>query len=95
MASDEDQPTEAQESTDRAARTEDVVRAVMSFWAIGGGTLFILFFDGWLINGIPAPWLGYVLIAVGLLALMGFNVFRGGPLDKRHDRPSTPPRDAA
>lgn len=59
------------------------MRIVMSFWAIVGGLVFVIFFREWNINGIYAPYLGYVLIGIGVLALLGVNVFRGGPLDKR------------
>ena len=58
------------------------MRIVMNFWAIGGGSIFVCFFREWSINGIYAPYLGYVLIAIGVLALLGVNVFWGGPLDE-------------
>jgi hypothetical protein len=61
------------------------MRRVMTFWAFGAGLLFVWFWDGWLINGVPARWVGYLFIAIGVLSLFGFNIFRGGPLDKRFD----------
>jgi hypothetical protein len=64
-------------------------RRIMTLWAFGAGLLFIWGFDGWRINGVPAAWIGYLFIAIGALDLLGFNTFRGGPLDKRHDPPAT------
>ncbi len=59
------------------------MRLVMSFWAIGAGLIFVFLFHEQNIIGIYAPYLGYVSIATGVLALLGVNVFWGGPLDKR------------
>jgi hypothetical protein len=77
--------------TDRESRGRRAGRIVVSLWAIGGGLVFVWFLNGWLMSGIPVPWVGYVMIAFGVLGLIGINVFRGGPLDKRHDPPLTPP----
>jgi hypothetical protein len=82
-------------STDRELRKRKIGRRVMTFWAFGAGLLFIWGFDGWRINGVPAAWIGYLFIGIGVLDLLGFNTFRGGPLDKRHDPPAArPPADA-
>ncbi len=84
-----------QTSTDRELRQRKIGRRVMTLWAFGAGLVFIWGFDGWLINGVPASWIGYLFIAIGVLDLLGFNTFRGGPLDKRHDPPvARPPADA-
>jgi len=68
------------------ARQRKRMRIFMSFWAIGGGLLFVIFGRDWLVNGIPMQWLGYFLILLGVLALAGVNVFIGGPLDRRRDK---------
>jgi len=35
----------------------------------------------------PRKVTGYIFVGVGLAGLLGFNVFRGGPLDKRRPNP--------
>jgi len=63
------------------------MRVFMSSWMIGGGLLFIFAFKNYTLSGlIPVPWVGYLLLAVGVLGLLGVNVFRGGPIDQRLDR---------
>ncbi len=78
----QDSPVAPEEERER--RQRKTMRIFMSFWAIGGGLILVVFFRELNINGIYAPYLGYVLMAFGVLALLGVNVFRGGPLDKRH-----------
>jgi hypothetical protein len=80
-----------QTAADGALRARKTGRRIMTLWAFGAGLLFIWGFDGWRINGVPAAWIGYLCIAIGALDLLGFNTFRGGPLDKRHDPPVAPP----
>ena len=36
---------------------------------------------------LPRKIRGYIFIGVGLAGLLGFNVFRGGPLDQRRPKP--------
>lgn len=71
----------------KARQQRQTMRVVMTWWAIIGGLLFIAFGRGYTLNLIPVPYLGGIFIAVGILAMCGVNVFWGGPLDKRHDRP--------
>ena len=40
---------------------------------------------GWEPKGIPAQYLGYFMVGLASLAFLGFNTWRGGPLDKRLD----------
>jgi hypothetical protein len=83
-----------QTAADRERRARKTGRRIMTFWAFGAGLVFIWGFEGWRINGVPAAWIGYLFIAIGVLDLLGFNTFRGGPLDKRHDPPvAQPPAD--
>lgn len=72
-------------SPEAATRKRKSGRRFMSFWSIGGGLLFVVFGRGWLVNGIPLYWLGFVIILLGVLGLCGVNVFYGGPLDMRLD----------
>ena len=72
-------------------RGRRIGRRIMTFWAFGAGLVLIWGFEGWRINGVPASWIGYLCIAIGVLDLLGFNTFRGGPLDKRQDPPVTQP----
>jgi hypothetical protein len=74
----------AEEERTRAERR--TTRIVMICWTIIGGAVVIFFFSDYSVNGIPANYLGYALIGVGVLALLGVNVWWGGPLDKRLDR---------
>lgn len=84
--SDKQQPT-----PEEAIRKRKGLRRFMSFWCIGGGLLFAIFGRAWLVNGLPVHWVGYVLNLMGILGLAGLNVFYGGPLDLRLDRPQPPP----
>ncbi len=81
-------PAAPQTPPARERRARKTGRRIMTLWAFGAGVLFIWGFEGWRINGVPAAWIGYVCIAIGVLDLLGFNTFRGGPLDKRHDPPA-------
>lgn len=70
-------------------RTRRIGRwCAIAFAFLFGGYL-IWFCEGWAINHMPAPWVGYFVIGIGVLALSGVNVWYGGPLDKRKDRPPT------
>ena len=61
-------------------------RVFATIWALGGGLLLVFLGRDWLINGLPAPWVGYALIVVSILGVLRVNVFYGGPLDLRLDR---------
>ena len=37
------------------------------------------------VNGLPVQYTGYFCLGLALLGLLGVNVWRGGPLDRRHD----------
>lgn len=52
-----------------------------------GAFLIIQGFRGLLVEDLPAQYLGYLIIAVVVLGLMGVNVWRGGPFDPRRDAP--------
>ena len=81
-----------QSTPEEALRKRKGMRRFISFWSIGGGVLFAVFGREWLVNGLPVHWVGYLLILIGILGLAGVNVFYGGPLDLRLDRPQ-PPHD--
>ena len=87
MAAQAQEPESDPASTQKQEqRSRKIMRGGMSFWAIGCGIVLILFFRNYTISSIPAPWLGYGLVALGVAALLGVNVFWGGPLDKQRDR---------
>ncbi len=46
---------------------------------------FVWLGDDWLINTVPARYVGYVVAAIGVAGLLGLNIWVGGPLDKRRD----------
>jgi hypothetical protein len=51
------------------------------------GCFFIwIGFDGWTIESLPAHYLGYVVMAIGIAGLFGVNIWHGGPLDLRDDQ---------
>ena len=70
------------------------LRVLASLFAIGAGLVFVFCMPNyvWKVGGpgapgggLPVPYLGYFIAAIGVLGLCGVNVFIGGPLDKRHD----------
>lgn len=69
-----------------ALRKRRRMRYFMACWAIGGGAFLAAFLKSYVLDRVPAPWIGYFLIVIGILALCGVNVFYGGPLDLRLDR---------
>ncbi|HKQ49189.1 MAG TPA: hypothetical protein VJZ71_14050 [Phycisphaerae bacterium] len=60
-------------------------RVLVSLFALGAGAVFVLFFKNWTYGDLPVPWIGYLIMAIGALGLIGVNVFIWGPLDKRND----------
>jgi hypothetical protein len=46
---------------------------------------FVWLGDGWRIDSVPAPYVGYLVAAIGVAGLLGLNIWVGGPLDKRKD----------
>lgn len=78
-------------SDEAATRKRKGMRRFMSCWCIGGGSLFGIFGHDALVNGLPVHWVGYLLILLGILGFAGVNVFYGGPLDLRLDRPQQSP----
>jgi hypothetical protein len=61
-------------------------RKFFLFWCFGVALIFIFFFKHLAYAGIPVSYLGYFLIILGVLGLLGVNVWIGGPLDKRFDK---------
>ena len=63
-------------------RTRQRILTLLSFSLVGGW--FIFLGDSWLINRhLPIKYLGFILIAVVIMAICGINVWYGGPLDMR------------
>ena len=46
-----------------------------ALWAVGTGLMLIFMFDSDLIWGVPAPWVGWFVIGVAVLGVLGVNVF--------------------
>ena len=55
-------------------------------WRLGVSVL-LLVLGGVVLATRSGTFSGYVFVAAGVSGLLGFNIFRGGPLDKR--RPSS------
>lgn len=70
----------------QAARNRQIGRWGACAYAIIAGILCLVFGDRFRFMGIPLTYVGVVVLAVGILGLMGVNVFYGGPLDKRNDQ---------
>lgn len=64
-------------------------RFLACLFIIGSGIVFIKYFDDYSIRGAPVSIVGYICIGMGILGLLGVNVFYGGPLDKRLDGESS------
>jgi hypothetical protein len=60
-----------------------------------GSLLVYLGYHGYVVGHdyghIPAQYLGFLLIAAGILGMFGVNVWRSGPLDRRLDEPEYDP----
>jgi hypothetical protein len=52
---------------------------------LAGGFFIWMGLDGWTIDAMPAHYLGYFAIALGIAGLFGVNIWYGGPLDPRKD----------
>jgi hypothetical protein len=70
---------------EREGRQRKRLRSFVSFGTIVLGIVLVFCYRQWRINGIYAPYLGCAIIALGVLGLLGVNVFWGGPLDKRRN----------
>jgi hypothetical protein len=61
-------------------------RRFMLGWMFVVGWVLVVFCKSWRFEGMPAWCIGGFLIILGVLGLLGINVFYGGPLDLRLDR---------
>lgn len=52
---------------------------------IAGAFFVWIGLDGWTIKSLPAHYLGFIVIAIGIAGLLGLNIWYGGPLDLRLD----------
>ena len=52
---------------------------------VAGGFFVWIGFSGWKIDALPAQYLGYIVLCIGIAGLLGANIWYGGPLDLRHD----------
>ena len=86
---DKADPSDGPADPERRKRAN--ARVLWSLYVIGVGFVLVVFCGDWQVNRIPAPWFGWSLIGIGVLGLLGFNVFSGGPLDKQLDHEPAPP----
>ncbi|GAA5496013.1 hypothetical protein Rhal01_02194 [Rubritalea halochordaticola] len=77
--------TQIVKQQERISKNSSKYRLQISLYITAVGFLFSTLSNDWVINGIPAIWLGYLFILLGTLGLLGVNIFIGGPLDKRKD----------
>jgi hypothetical protein len=67
---------------------------VMLLATLGGCVLVILGFFGVEAHGLPAHYVGLILLCLVALAICGVNTWYGGPLDPRHDPRKEPLEDS-
>jgi hypothetical protein len=61
-------------------------RRLCSFGLIGAGIVIAWIGVDYVIGGIlPVPVFGLIVSGMGVLGLLGVNVFAGGPLDRNRD----------
>ena len=65
-------------------------RAVSIIILFGFAALLMwLGYRGWQMNGVPAQWVGYLILACGVAGQFGINIWKGGPLDPALDAPES------
>ena len=72
------------EAPDTAARRQKRAVALICIF-LSSGFFIWLGLDGWTVKTVPAQYVGYLIIAVGIAGLLGINIWYGGPLDPRGD----------
>jgi hypothetical protein len=60
----------------------------LAFLFAVGGVAEYFGYEGWRVNSVPAHYLGYAFTAFAVLGLLGVNIWRGGPLDRRFEPPA-------
>jgi hypothetical protein len=60
---------------------------------VAGGFFVWIGLDGWTISTMPAHYLGFIVLAVGVAGMCGLNIWHGGPLDPKNDSQSIRPED--
>ena len=65
--------------------TQRQKRAVALIGIFVAGGFFIWLGDDWTISSVPAHYVGYIVMAVGIAGVLGLNIWFGGPLDPRND----------
>jgi len=74
-----------EETKGKLAASNEKARFWFSLYMIVAGAFLGWFLQDRLIAGLPAPIVGGGLAVVGVFGLLGANIFRSGPLDKRLD----------
>ncbi|MGE3809535.1 MAG: hypothetical protein AB7K24_33140, partial [Gemmataceae bacterium] len=72
-------------SPEAVRRNRDASRMIMCGYTMVVGLVCLLLGSHWRLNGIPLNYVGGFLLVFGFLGLVGLNIFRHGPLDKRDD----------
>ena len=67
-------------------------RAISLFGIFSAGGFFNwIGLDGWKISTLPAHYLGFIVLAIGVAGMCGLNIWYGGSLDPKHDSQSVRP----
>lgn len=45
--------------------------------------------DDYLISSVPAEYVGFIVVLIGLAGVFGINIWAGGPLDLKRDADAT------
>ena len=64
--------------------------SLVGIFAAGGFFIWIGL-DGWKISTLPAHYLGFIVLAIGVAGMCGLNIWHGGPLDPKNDSQSVRP----
>jgi hypothetical protein len=75
-------PTPAPKAQRQRARMRNVM---LIFIYAASGYFIYMGYKGWLIDSIPAHYLGFLLIGMATLGVFRVNIWFGGPLDLRLD----------
>jgi hypothetical protein len=72
-----------------SARNRRLERKLFPVVGLAGGLFMVeRGFKGWIIDGIPMQYVGFFWLGFCVLALLGVNVWKGGPHDPQNDPPT-------
>jgi hypothetical protein len=70
---------------DERTRSQERGLGILLLFVTAGLLIFIGMFKGWTISGAPAEYFGYFVGGIGVLGLVGVNIWAVTDLDPRKD----------